>query len=197
MWSKYFFQHCLFFLSLNAHKSIILNTVLQELHHTTITGFVIYQRYIQNTQDTDYDVYSQDKKQNCLIVLLFIRTSVTQRVLSGHVVSRQDTNRNNTKCMLSVRHHYNTTPVTPCSAEHFVKCVSTFSLCSYSRSHKPQENCLYSECTGWCSLNSSALDIHCKHMASKLHVPERVSWDHHWCWISSGKCHTELSTLIV
>jgi len=64
-----------------------------------------------------------------------------------YVVSRQDTNRNNRKCMLSVRHHYNTTPVTPCSAEHFLKCFLTAHLRLYSRSHKQQENCFYSECT--------------------------------------------------
>ena len=75
----------------------------------------------------------------------------------GYVVSRQDTNRNNTKCMLSVRRHYNTTPVTPCSTEHFLKCLLTSHLRLYSRSHKQQENCLYSECTGWCCLNSSAV----------------------------------------
>ena len=66
----------------------------------------------------------------------------------GYVVSRQDTNRNNTKCMLSVRHHYYYTPVTPCSAEHFLKCLLTANLRLYSRSHELQENCLYSECTG-------------------------------------------------
>ena len=52
----------------------------------------------------------------------------------GYVVSRQDTNRNNTKCMLSVRRHYITTPVTPCSTEHFLKCFSTVILRLYSRS---------------------------------------------------------------
>ena len=49
----------------------------------------------------------------------------------------------------------------------------------YSRSHKRQENCLYSECTGWCCLNSTlyrnALDIHSKNIglgptAWQLHV---------------------------
>jgi len=75
----------------------------------------------------------------------------------GYVVSRQDTNRNNTKCMLSVRCHYNRTPVTPCSTEHFLKCLLTALLRLYSRSHKKQENRLYSECTGWCCLNSSAI----------------------------------------
>jgi len=24
---------------------------------------------------------------------------------------------------------------------------------------------------------------------SQLHVAERVAWAHHWCWISSDKCH--------
>ena len=61
----------------------------------------------------------------------------------GYVVSRQDTNRNNTKCTLSVRCHYNTTPVTPCSTEHFLKCIITALLRLYSRSYKPHENCLY------------------------------------------------------
>ena len=75
----------------------------------------------------------------------------------GYVVSRQDTNRNNTKCMLSVRRHYNTTPVTPCSTEHFLKCFLTVTLRVNCLSHKPQENCLYSKCTGWCCLNSSAV----------------------------------------
>jgi len=75
----------------------------------------------------------------------------------GYVVSRQHTNRNNTKCMLSVQRHYNTTPVTPCSTEHFLKCLLTVTLRVNCLSYKPQENCLYSECTGWCSLNSSAL----------------------------------------
>jgi len=106
----------------------------------------------------------EDNKQNWLTGLLFIRTSVTQRVLSGHVVSRQDTNRNNTKCMLSVRHHYNTTPVTPCSAEHFFKCVLTFSLCSYSRSHKPQTVSILNVLNDAVSIHllcRNALDIHC------------------------------------
>ena len=75
----------------------------------------------------------------------------------GYVVSRQDTNRNNTNCMLSVRHHYITTPVTPCSAEHFLKCFLTVTLRVNCLSHKTQENCLYSQCTGWCSLNSVAV----------------------------------------
>jgi len=51
--------------------------------------------------------------------------------------------------MLSLSCHYNTTPVTPRSAAHFLKCFLTFSLCINSLSHKPQENCLYSECNGW------------------------------------------------
>ena len=111
----------------------------------------------------------------------------------GYVVSRQDTNKNNTKCKLSVWCLYNTTPVTPCSTEHFLKCFLTAHLRLYSRSHKLglQENCLYSECTGWCCINSTlyrnALDIHCKHTASQLHVAERVSWSHDSCCISSDK----------
>ena len=64
---------------------------------------------------------------------------------------------NHVNCMLSVWHHYNTTPVTPCSTEHFLKCFLTAHLRLYSRSHKQQENCLYSECTGWWSLNSFAV----------------------------------------
>jgi len=75
----------------------------------------------------------------------------------GYVVSRQDTNRNNPNCMLSVRHHYNTTRVTPCSTEHFLKCFLTFALRANCLSHKPQENCLYPKCTEWCSLNSPAV----------------------------------------
>ena len=98
----------------------------------------------------------EDKKQNCLTGLLFIGTPVTQSVLSGHEVNRQDTHRNNTKCMLSVRHHYNTTPVIPCSTEHFLKCILTVILCLNSLSHRPQVNCSYSDCTGWCCLNSAA-----------------------------------------
>jgi len=111
----------------------------------------------------------------------------------GYVVSRQDTNKNNTKCKLSVWCLYNTTPVTPCSTEHFLKCFLTAHLRLYSRSHKLglQENCSYSECTGWCCINSTlyrnALDIHCKHTASQLHVAERVSWSHDSCCISSDK----------
>ena len=46
--------------------------------------------------------------------------------------------------------------ITPRSAEHFLKCLLTFSLRVDSRLHKPQENCLYSECTGWWCLNSCA-----------------------------------------
>ena len=77
---------------------------------------------------------------------------------NGYVVSRQDTNRNNTNYMLSVRHHYNyTTPVTPRSTEHFLKCFLTVALRVNCLSHKPQENCLYPKCTGWCCLNSSAV----------------------------------------
>jgi len=53
--------------------------------------------------------------------------------------------------------HYNTTQVTSCSTEHFLKCLLTSLLRLYSRSHRPQENCLYSECTGWWHLNSSAV----------------------------------------
>jgi len=60
--------------------------------------------------------------------------------------------------MLSVRHHYNyTTPVTPCSTEHFLKCFLTVTLRVNCLSHKQQENCLYSECTGWWCLNSAAV----------------------------------------
>ena len=75
----------------------------------------------------------------------------------GYVVSRQHTNRNNTNCMLSVQRHYNITPVTLCSTEHFLKCLLTSILRLYSRSQKQQENCSYSECTGWCCLNSTAV----------------------------------------
>jgi len=57
----------------------------------------------------------------------------------GYVVSRQDTNRNNTKCSLSAPRHYRTTPVTPCSTEHFLKCILTVLLRLNSRLHKPQE----------------------------------------------------------
>ena len=57
----------------------------------------------------------------------------------------------NTRCdanyKLSVLCRYNTTQVTPCSTEHFLKCLLTSVLRLYSRSHKQQENCLYSECT--------------------------------------------------
>jgi len=60
-----------------------------------------------------------------------------------------------TNCMLSVRHHYNTTPVTPCMFS--LKCLLTALLRLNRRSHKPQENCLYSECTGRCSLDSVAV----------------------------------------
>jgi len=64
---------------------------------------------------------------------------------------------NISKCMLSVQCHYNTTPVTPCSTEHFLKCILMSLLHLYSRSHKLQKNCLYSECTGWCCFNSVAV----------------------------------------
>ena len=60
-------------------------------------------------------------------------------------------------CMLSVRCHYNTTPVTPCSTEHFLKCFLTVGLRANCLSHKPQEYCLYSKCTGWWCLNSDAV----------------------------------------
>jgi len=40
------------------------------------------------------------------------------------------------------------TPVKPSSVEHFLKCLLTCSLRLNGRSHKPQENCLYSECIG-------------------------------------------------
>ena len=78
----------------------------------------------------------------------------------GYVVSRQDTNRNNTKCTLSDQCLYNTKPVTPCSAEHFLKCILTALLRLYSRSYKPHENC--------------SLDIHYKRTAWQLHVAEHV-----------------------
>jgi len=65
--------------------------------------------------------------------------------------------------MESVRHHYNTTPVTPCSAEHFLKCILTVLLRLNSLSHRPQENCLYSECTGRWRLNASAVQKHFGH----------------------------------
>ena len=64
---------------------------------------------------------------------------------------------NHVNCMLSVWHHYNATPVTPCSTEHFLKCFLTVALRANCVSHKPQENCLYSKCTGWCCLNSVAV----------------------------------------
>jgi len=67
------------------------------------------------------------------------------------------------RSMESVRRHYNTTPVTPCSAEHFLKCILTVLLRLNSLSHRPQENCLYSECTGRWRLNSSAVQKHFGH----------------------------------
>jgi len=61
--------------------------------------------------------------------------------------------KSSTRCgahyTLSVQCRYNTTRVTPCSTEHFLKCLLTSLLRLYSRSHKQQENCLYSECTEW------------------------------------------------
>ena len=39
-------------------------------------------------------------------------------------------------------------------------------------------------------LYRNALDIHCKHTASQLHVAERVLWGLVCCRISSDKCHT-------
>ena len=99
----------------------------------------------------------------------------------GYVGSRQDTNRNNTKCMLSVQYHYNKTPVTPCTAEHFLKCLLTALLCLYSRSHKPQETvCILNVLNVEVSIHMlyrNALDIHCKHMVSQLHVAEHVLQD--------------------
>jgi len=115
----------------------------------------------------------------------------------GYVVSRQDTNRNNTNCMLSVQCHYNTTPVTPCSTEHFLKCFLTAHL----RLYKPTVGHI-NNMKAVCILNvlvddvsiellyRNALDIHCKHTASQLHVAGRVLWGHHCGWISSDKCHT-------
>jgi len=112
----------------------------------------------------------------------------------GYVVSRQDTNRNNTKCMLSVRCHYNTTPVTPCSTEHFLKWLLTALLRLYSRSHKNRKTvCILNVLDDAVSIHllyRNALGIHCKHTASQLHVAERASLGHVCGWISSDKCHT-------
>ena len=73
-------------------------------------------------------------------------------------VTKYACNRNKLHVMSPIQQcHHNTTPVTPCSAEHFLKCILTSLLRLHSRSHKPQENCLYSECTGWCCLNSVAV----------------------------------------
>jgi len=100
----------------------------------------------------------------------------------GYVVSRQDTNTNtnNTKCMLSVRHHYNTTPVTPCSSEHFLKCLLTAHLRLYTVddiNHR-KTVCILNVLDDAVSIQlcaKNALDIHYKHTASQLHVAERVS----------------------
>jgi len=73
------------------------------------------------------------------------------------IVLQKSSTRCDANYTLSVQCHYNTTPVTPCSTEHFLKCLLTSLLRLYSRSHKQQENCLYSECTEWWSLNSVAV----------------------------------------
>jgi len=80
------------------------------------------------------------------------------------------------RSMESVRRHYNTTPVTPCSAEHFSKCILTVLLRLNSLSHRPQENCLYSECTGRWRLNSSAVQKHFGHSRQTYSFTASCRW---------------------
>jgi len=88
-----------------------------------------------------------------------------------------------TNCMLiSGWHHYNTTPVTPCSTEHFLKCLLTVILRLNSRSHKQQENCLYVTCTGrWC-LNSVAVQKRFGHSLQTYGFTASCRWT---CTLSS------------
>jgi len=79
-----------------------------------------------------------------------------------------------TNCMLSVRHHYNTTPVTPCMFS--LKCLLTALLRLNRRSHKPQENCLYSECTGRCSLDSVAVQKRFGHSLQAYGLTASCRW---------------------
>jgi len=83
-----------------------------------------------------------------------------------------------TNSVKALNHHYNTIPVTPCSIEHFLKCILTVILRLYSRSQKQQENCcilnVLDDSVSIQLLYRNALDIHCRHTASQLHVAERV-----------------------
>ena len=83
---------------------------------------------------------------------------------------------NHVNCMLPVWHHYNTKPVTPCSTEHFLKCFLTALLRLYSRSQKKQENCLYSECTEWCCLNSNAVQKRLGHSLQTYGFTASCRW---------------------
>jgi len=54
---------------------------------------------------------------------------------------------NHVNCMLSVWHHYNTKPVTPGSAEHFLKCILTALTLHFLQTftHNEFSNCLFQE----------------------------------------------------
>ena len=142
----------------------------------------------RQTSDTARHSYVTENMFVCTVMLLAVKPCVDSVQRNGHNQLAMDSRT----LKLTVQYwcHYSWTWLTPCSAEHFLKCFLTVLLRLYSRSHKPQENCLYSQCTGLYCLNSSAVHIHCIHTTSQLHVAEHVLWGHHCGWISSDKCHT-------
>jgi len=84
---------------------------------------------------------------------------------------------NHVKCMLSLSCHYNTTPVTLRSAalEVFLNALYVWTV--YHTNHKKTVWILnvLDDAVSIHLLYRNALDIHCKHTASQLHVAERVS----------------------
>jgi len=170
------FPHFKFFLK--KPENLLLSALVTLLDNTGFKN----PRYTQYARHSIRCPLKEDNKQRCPADLLFIRTSVTQCLLSCYIVSRRDTNRNNTICMLSVWCHYNTTSVTPCSTEHFLKCILTYSLRLNSLSHSPQENCLYSEWTGWWCLNSPAVQKRFGHSLQTYGFTASCRWT---CTLSS------------
>jgi len=102
------------------------------------------QSFIQDVLNCKVFFYNNNKNQchNCKQHESFNTTHWSQSLrcaqvmnFKGYVVSRQNTNRNNTNCMLSVRHHYNTTPVTPCSVHQ----------CEYEHDYSSNQGCSQEE----------------------------------------------------
>ena len=132
--------------------------------------------YSRQTSDTARHTYVTENMFVCTVMLLAVQPCVDSVQQNAHNQLAMDSRT----LKLTVQYwcHYSWTWLTPCSAEHFLKCILAVLLRLYSRSHKPQENCLclYSQCTGRCCLKSSAVQKHFGHSLQTYGFTASCRW---------------------